>query len=372
MNSLPTDAQPTRQSYEALLARRRNYRQEVLDLTRTYPKVVFYGCGAILNSIVETWTEYVGRPIDFTCDSDPAKWGQTYCGARCLSPTELTAIKDQCAVFVTVGDFRPVYDLLVERGFPSVHLIYKYDLAAAAYLAQHAPAEIAGQLSQTRALLADARSRDVFDAIATRVLEGDRDVGIMARVCEAQQYFPADIIRLSLHESFVDVGAYNGDTVLDFVRRSQGRFDRLHAFEVDANNYRQLEETVRALPARDRITIHNLGLWDAAADITYSIGHSQSTVGRGEGRGHVEPLDAVLPDAPVTFIKMDIEGAEMRALRGARRIIQTQRPTLAICIYHDFQSLWDIPLYLHALVPEYRLYLRHHTNLEYETVCYAV
>ena len=126
------------------------------------------------------------------------------------------------------------------------------------------------------------------------------------------------------------------------------------------------------MPEQDRIKIYNLGIWDSECDITYSIGDSQSTVGLGEGKGHVVPLDDALHDEKTTFIKMDIEGAEPQALRGARKIIQTQKPKLAICIYHDFRHLWEIPLYIKSLVPEYRIYFRHHTNLEYETVCYAI
>jgi hypothetical protein len=75
---------------------------------------------------------------------------------------------------------------------------------------------------------------------------------------------------------------------------------------------------------------------------------------------------------PVTFIKMDVEGAEPLALRGASRIIRSQKPRLAVCVYHHFSHLWEVPGMIHELVPEHRIYLRHHTNLEYETVCYAV
>ncbi len=126
------------------------------------------------------------------------------------------------------------------------------------------------------------------------------------------------------------------------------------------------------MPEQSRIRIFNLGIWDGECDIVYSIGKSQSTVGSGASKGHVVPLDDVLRAEKVTFIKMDIEGAEPHALRGAKNIIQAQKPKLAICVYHDFRHLWEIPLYIKLLVPEYKIYLRHHTNLEYETVCYAV
>ena len=69
---------------------------------------------------------------------------------------------------------------------------------------------------------------------------------------------------------------------------------------------------------------------------------------------------------------MDIEGAELNALRGSKEIIKSQKPKLAISVYHDFKHLWEVPLYIKKLVPDYKIYFRHHTNLEYETVCYAI
>lgn len=356
-----------------LLARKRNYRQEINDLTARYPYVVFYGCGAILNSIVESWHEHVGRKIDFCCDSDRNKWGKTFGGAKCLSPDELVAIKDKCTVFVTIGDFKSVYNFLKESGFPSVNQLYKYDLVASEFLARHDLKEVQAWLCETYELLGDRQSQEVFDAIVTRVLGDGSNIDVMVDVYEKNQYFPPDLVKLSGHERLVDIGAFNGDTIRDFAGRTQGTFDRIFAFEVDAVNFRALRENVRKMPEQDRIRIFNLGIWDSECDITYSVGESQSTVGAaGEGRGHVVPLDDVLKDEKITFIKMDIEGAEPQALRGARNIIRRQKPKLAVCVYHDFRHLWEIPLYIKSLVPEYQIYLRHHTNLEYETVCYAI
>jgi len=360
-----------RRHIDELISRKRNYRQEVKDLVGRYEFVVFYGCGAILNSIVETWDAYVGRKIDFCCDSNSAKWGQYFCGAKCLSPKELIARKDKCAVFITIGDFEPVFKFLVENGFPSVNQIYKYDLIASEYLANHSSREIVDKLCQTYEILSDDQSKKVFNAIISRVLGDGKSTEVMVDVFEKHQYFPADIIQLSEHESFVDVGAYDGDTARDFFARTHGKFDKVFSFELDAINFKSLQKNVALFPGQERIKIFNLGAWDRECDIPYSVGQSQSTVGKGEAQGHGVLLDEVLKNEKVTFIKMDIEGAEPQALCGAQGIIKTQKPTLAICIYHDFKHLWEIPLCIKKLVPEYKIYLRHHTKLEYETVCYA-
>lgn len=356
-----------------LLSKRRNYPQELKTLAKQYDYVVFYGCGTILDTIIDIWNVYIGRAIDYCCDSDDAKWGRSYRGIKCISPDELMALKDKCAVFVTIGKFEPVFKFLTESGFPSVNLIYKFDISSSDFWKNYRHGEIATNLCQTHEILSDEQSKKVFNASVNRVLGRGKDPYIMANVCEEDQYFPADIIKLSDHESFVDIGAFNGDTATDFIERTQGNFDTFFAFELDTFNFNLLRENVCHMPNHDKIKIFNMGIWDSECDITYSIGNFQSsTIGEGEGKGHVVPLDYILQQERVTYIKMDIEGAEPQALRGARNIIQTQKPRLAICIYHDFKHLWEIPLYLKELVPEYNIYLRHHTNLEYETVCYAV
>ena len=80
----------------------------------------------------------------------------------------------------------------------------------------------------------------------------------------------------------------------------------------------------------------------------------------------------ILYGEKVTMIKMDIEGYELKALMGAKQIIKEQKPKLAICAYHTFSHLWEIPLLIKSLNPDYKIYLRHHTNLDCETVCYAI
>jgi hypothetical protein len=83
-----------------------------------------------------------------------------------------------------------------------------------------------------------------------------------------------------------------------------------------------------------------------------------------------DTIDSRCPDA--TFIKMDIEGAEIDALYGAKNTIINNKPKLAICIYHSNEHFYEIPLLIHNWVPEYRIYVRHHSYTAADTVMYAV
>ena len=68
---------------------------------------------------------------------------------------------------------------------------------------------------------------------------------------------------------------------------------------------------------------------------------------------------------------MDIEGSELKALEGMKQTIKKYKPKLAICIYHKFEDLWELPLYIKKLVPEYQLYIRNYTSYLDEIVLYA-
>lgn len=86
----------------------------------------------------------------------------------------------------------------------------------------------------------------------------------------------------------------------------------------------------------------------------------------------VKALDDIVMEDRPTFIKMDIEGAEMEALKGSQKIIQAYRPKLAICIYHRPEDLFEIPLFIKELREDYRLLIRQYEDSRFETVCYAI
>ena len=94
--------------------------------------------------------------------------------------------------------------------------------------------------------------------------------------------------------------------------------------------------------------------------------------GIGEDRLNIYTLDELLKGKKVTLIKMDIEGMEMQALEGAKEIIMTQKPKLAICVYHLIRDIWQIQEKLMQFVPEYQFCLEQpvHVSMS-ETVLYA-
>jgi FkbM family methyltransferase len=192
-----------------------------------------------------------------------------------------------------------------------------------------------------------------------------------------EMYYPDDLYALRPDERFVDCGAYDGDSVRAFVERSQGRFDRIFAWEADPHNFAALESYLSQTDpsTRERIQLlpyavgeHN-GIMRFTADGT--VGSRASESGAGV-EVMCRSIDSTLGECHPTLIKMDIEGAEPDALRGARETMARYRPVMAICAYHKCDHLWLLPQLLREANPEYRIYLRRYAEDCWETVYYAV
>jgi FkbM family methyltransferase len=146
------------------------------------------------------------------------------------------------------------------------------------------------------------------------------------------------------------------------------------AWEPDGISRKRLEDWMATLPAttRAKIRVSPDATGSAPGEVSFaSSGTPASAVGAGSERVRVVTLDDALGDFAPTFIKMDIEGAELGTLQGARRTIATHRPILTVCTYHIQDDLWKIPLEL-ARQERYTFALRPHLLEVWELVTYAV
>lgn len=189
---------------------------------------------------------------------------------------------------------------------------------------------------------------------------------------ENWQYFDLPELAPCQEEVFVDGGAYTGDTSEQFIKWTAGNFKRIYAYEPDDGNCEQFRQRLEKM-AQGRYTLIPKGLWSGEDALHFnSTGSTDGSICEdGETIVPVTSVDATISE-PVTYIKFDIEGAELRALEGARRQITENKPRLAICVYHKPEDIYEIPRLLLEMNPEYRFYLRHYSTYEWETVLYAI
>lgn len=234
---------------------------------------------------------------------------------------------------------------------------------------------------QAYSLLEDNQSRKIFTEIFCLRVAPHLAETSYESLCCMPQYFPKDIIALSNHESFVDCGANIGDTMQQFSELVDFQFSNYYAFEMDQYNFLELEQTAskikQKLKTNGQIICYPYGVWRENTTTHYgrmSSSDSYSIFNEHETEtAQLIKLDSILQDKEVSFVKMDIEGAELEALYGVQDIIRAKCPKLAICVYHRVEDLWQIPLFIKELNPNYKFYMRHHAKFWVsETVCYAV
>lgn len=189
------------------------------------------------------------------------------------------------------------------------------------------------------------------------------------------QYFDEDIFTPQENEVFVDCGAYDGDSLLDFFtflkKHNIDSYRKCIAFEPDIDNFKKLIENIAGLP---NIEAYQMGTYNCKDTLHFSDGNDTGSSIQNNGGTiiEVDSIDNIVKDEKVTYIKMDIEGAELDSLKGAKKTILKNRPKLAICVYHRTDDLLTIPEFILSLHNDYKLYLRNYKKAGVDTVLYAI
>lgn len=185
-----------------------------------------------------------------------------------------------------------------------------------------------------------------------------------------ETYFDKEIMLPETNEVFIDCGFYDGFSTKQFIKWCNYNYEKIIAFEPDPKNYKA------ALEIKDInfLELHNSGCWCEKGILNFIGGQGEASYIDYKGKDviYVETIDDVLQGERCTFIKMDIEGAELKALQGAKNTITKFHPRLAISIYHKSEDVIEIPAYILSLCQDYTFYIRHYTFRRCDTVLYAV
>lgn len=228
------------------------------------------------------------------------------------------------------------------------------------------------KIKQAKEILADEESINVLET-RIKVYETG-EISLLSNIYNAStQYFNQGIVELSDNEVFIDLGAYKGDTIEGFINHVNGKYKKIIAFEPDLENMMCLNRYILENDINN-VVVYKLASWNEKDILKFHEDGSyiSQISATGNSSINVNSIDDVLLDiVPVTFIKMDIEGAELKTIEGAENIIKKYKPQMAICVYHKADDIYEVPLAIKKLVPEYKLYLRHHSDSFLDTVLYA-
>lgn len=227
------------------------------------------------------------------------------------------------------------------------------------------------RIESARDLFLDSRSLEIFDAEMLYRTTGRWSSRILD-LMDANVYLPSFFKGIK-EINFVDGGAFDGDTIEDFVKHDIS-FREIYCFEPDSKNRNALEKRIKRLNLGCPMTLFPLGLNDTFEMLKFEESGKASSAFSENGNICIQtvPLDRILKNKPISYIKMDIEGSELNALKGCEDIISKNHPLMAICVYHRPEHLWEVPLFLKSLNKNYHFFLRLYTQNCFETVCYAL
>lgn len=325
--------------------------------------LVLYGMGNGADKILD-WCEENQVKVQGVFASDEFVRGQQFRG---FTVERFDALKERLGeellVVIAFASERPEVlqrfaelDAEQEVVAPHLPLFEEEETVSSAWLQRYE-----AELQAAYDLLADDRSREVFSATLNYKLSGKIKYLF---ACETQRVEDIrELLAPAQDEVYLDLGAYNGDTIRELGELTDWRWREVVAVEPDRRNCRKLRVLAEELAERGLpVEVYEAGIWSEQGELGFSdSGGRQSTfIGAEKKTVPVTTIDALAEGLEVSLIKMDVEGAELQALAGGRETLPQAAPKLFVAAYHYDVDLFRLPLLLQEIVPQYKIYLRKH------------
>ena len=349
---------------------------DVLQSLQNNRRAVIFGAQG-LGLRTQSFLRSKGIETDFFVDNNPGKQGTQLGGRPVQGPASILG-QDSPVVIATTRYIPEIGTQLRQMGF-SKFIDYP---ALTIWDPKAFPVEIpyvgihedlvhhVSEYAWLSKTLADDKSRRVLNGLIRYrltldpvALEGIYDP-------PESQYFDRDILNCSTDEVFVDGGGFDGLTTRIFADFVGQKYKKVLYFEPSPA---MCDKSKKLLGDLANVQFFCEGLFSDTRTVGFTT--TANVDGKisddGDMKIQVRPLDSLHREQP-TFIKLDIEGAESEALKGAAEIIRDFKPKLAIAAYHKGEDLWALPRMILSLRPDYKIYLRHYTKTGLESVVFAV
>ena len=321
---------------------------------QTEKPLLIYGTGNGADRIIDELTR-LGVKIDGIFASDGFVRSRVFRGFPVIS---YSAAKEKYGDFLTLisfgsqrpdvlENFRRVSD---ERETYSVDVpVYGDNIFNREFAEAHK-----NELFEVYSMLGDDKSREVFENVVKFKLTGEMSLLTECETDRKEAY--ESILTLSDDEIYLDLGAFNGDTVQEFVANVNS-YRKILAAEPDRKNFARLEKNTRHL---DNIECLNVCISDADGEILFTSDGGRN--GKADAGGipvKAMTVDSIIGSGDVTYIKFDVEGLEKEALSGAAETIKRCKPKMLVSCYHRSEDIFTLPLLVKQIRDDYRVFIRH-------------
>ncbi|HRR77046.1 MAG TPA: FkbM family methyltransferase [Ruminococcus sp.] len=331
--------------------------------------IFIYGMGDGALKIMAVFRE-IGITVAGIFASDDFVRGHSFEGYRVHKLSEIEEMVDD---FVVVLAFAAGYQEIVDKihEIAARHTLYVPDVPVVGrgLFTYDYCIENADKIQQVYDSLADEYSRKVYANIINFKISGK--IEYLSSVTTPKEEIYRKIIKPSMNEVYVDLGAYNGDTIRELLEFTRGTYNSIYALEPDKKNFKKLAKFVDGM---HRVYAFNAAAWCVDGELPFAAkaGRQSAITASSENMVAARSVDSILGKKPATIIKMDVEGFEREAIWGASLTISHYSPKMMVSLYHRNEDIFELPLLIKALNPRYKLYIRHQLYIPaWETNLYA-
>lgn len=241
--------------------------------------------------------------------------------------------------------------------FPCVP-VYGGEIFDRAFIEAHG-----AELEAIYSVLADEQSKRVFELCLRFQLCGHFE-DLEKAITNKDEIFK-NVLKLEKNESYLDLGAYRGDTVEEFLQYTDNAYASIMALEPNAKTFLKLQAYLENKQLQNCTALH-AAISDTCGTLFFE-GDGKHNTAALNGKTAVEAVsvDALTPAVPFSYIKADVEGLELSMLEGAKDTLQKYKPKLNLAAYHKSRDIFELPLFLLKTNPDYKLYLRKHEGFPF-------
>lgn len=349
-------------------------------LKQTKKKIVLYGMGDGAEKIKSVLDDIGAEAADVMA-SDGFVRGHSFFGIRVKTLSEIEELYgDDFLILLCFGTQLPdvlehIYEIAERHELyaPNVPVVGE-GLFTPEYAKEHR-----NEFKQVYDLLADEKSRKVFESVIRYKISGRLD---HLRGCETPSEEKFELLKIGVEEIYADLGAYNGDTIVEFLNETSMQFKKMYAMEPDMKNYHKLKRRLYMIGSA-MLEAYNVGAWNEDTSMMFSLRAGRSSRAVPEVGEDYNParfreikmmkLDTMLRGGDATYIKYDVEGSETEAIEGSRETISRCRPKLNVALYHRNEDMFALPLMIYGMNKKYRMYMRHHPYVpDWDTNLYCL
>lgn len=348
---------------------------------------VMYGAGGNGERILRIFQEY-SITIQYFCDDDYNKWDTFFCGIQVISFEKLCefSLNSNVNVILTSVFGGPIVGKLQDIGVriyePFSILIDRY-YKDSFYKVHLTEEEIGDFLKKVKVVMdnvEDDESKRILGKISDMVkFPAKAEYSHFFDVASKEDcYFIREVLEaLPEHPVIVDCGGFTGDLMVPLNRKGIA-YDKVFSFEANQKLFKVMKENIRKNSLEDRFVPINKGIWDSSGKAFLNVRSDDiagGTISTGGTQGisiETVSIDNYFFNIKFDFVKMDIEGAELNAVKGGITLIKKYRPIMAISLYHSIDDVVEIPLYLIKELKDYYYLIRHHSFIGSETVFYCI